>query len=85
MLGRRLVAQKKLLLQVKKKIKKYRRSIYSSKSIKRGEIFTTDNIKVIRPGNGLEPKYYDYIIGKKAKKKINLGQPINFQLINNSS
>ena len=67
MLGRRLVAQKKLLLQVKK-VKKYRRSIYSSKLIK-GEP-ATDNIKVIRPGNGLEPKYYDYIIGKRAKKKL---------------
>ncbi len=76
---------RKIITASEKKVKKYRRSIYSSKSIKRGEIFTTDNIKVIRPGNGLEPKYYDYIIGKKAKKKINLGQPINFQLINNSS
>ena len=60
---------KKIITASKKKVKKYRKYIYSSKLIKRGEIFTTDNIKVIRPGNGLEPKYYDYIIGKRAKKK----------------
>ena len=68
---------------MKKKLKNIE-DLFIPQNLLRGEIFTTDNIKVIRPGNGLEPKYYDYIIGKR-RKKINLGQPINFQLINNSS
>ena len=46
----------------------YRRSIYSIKDIKKNEMFTKENIKRIRPNNGLAPEKYDFIIGKKAKK-----------------
>jgi pseudaminic acid synthase len=74
--------------QLKKKIttgelfvKKYRRSIYASKSIKKGEIFTGDNLKVIRPGYGLEPSYYNKILGKKAKKNIKFGEPVKLKSI----
>ena len=70
---------------MKKKIKKYRRSIYSSKIIEKGEYFTKNNIKVIRPGYGLEPKYFYYLLGKKAKRKINFGQPISHNLVSSSS
>lgn len=76
---------KKIISSSEKNIKKYRRSIYSSKIIKKGEYFTKNNIKVIRPGYGLEPKYYYYLLGKKAKRKINFGQPISFSLVSSSS
>ena len=55
--------------------KKYRRSIYVSKNIKKGEIFSNNNIKVIRPSLGLHPKYFTDIIGKISKKNINKGEP----------
>ena len=55
--------------------KKYRRSIYVSKNIKKGEIFSNNNIKVIRPSLGLHPKYFTDIIGKISKKDINKGEP----------
>lgn len=57
----------------------FRRSIYASKDIKKGEKFTRENIKVIRPNLGLKPKYYNYIIGKKAKKDIKFAHPIKFK------
>jgi sialic acid synthase SpsE len=46
-------------------------------------MFTKDNIKRIRPYNGLSPERYDFVIGKKAKKKILSGHPIKISHIKN--
>tara|TARA_X000000950_G_C13911116_1_gene659002 strand:+ start:1711 stop:2751 length:1041 start_codon:yes stop_codon:yes gene_type:complete len=54
---------------------RYRRSIYTSKNIKKGEVFSKSNIKVIRPSLGLHPKYFVDILGKTSKKNINKGEP----------
>lgn len=56
-----------------KKYIKFRRSIYVTKNIKKNEIFTKKNIKVIRPGLGLHPKHYDFVLGKRAKKSLKRG------------
>ncbi|WP_332650945.1 pseudaminic acid synthase [Lysinibacillus sp. 54212] len=58
---------------------KFRRSIYVSKDIEAGEEFTKDNIKIVRPGYGLEPKYYENILGKVAGKSITKGTPLGSQ------
>lgn len=58
---------------------KFRRSIYVSQNIKAGEKFTKDNIKIVRPGYGLEPKYYENILGKVAKKSMIKGTPLSYQ------
>jgi pseudaminic acid synthase len=50
-----------------------RRSIYISKNIKKGEKINKNNIKVVRPSFGLEPKYYNYVLKKKAKKNLFFG------------
>lgn len=55
---------------------KFRRSIYVAEDIKEGELFTKENIKVIRPGYGLAPKYYERLIGNKAKREFKLGEPL---------
>jgi len=57
---------------------KFRRSIYVSKDIKKGEKFTPNNIKIVRPGYGLEPKYYETVLGKVASKNYMVGAPITF-------
>lgn len=57
---------------------KFRRSIYVVKDIKAGETLTKDNIKVIRPGYGLAPKYYENLIGKTAIKEMKIGHPFSF-------
>ena len=60
---------------------KYRRSLYCSKDIKKGSKISKNNIKSIRPGYGISPKYYDELLGKKVKKNIAKGTPLNWDLI----
>lgn len=55
----------------------FRRSIYISKDIKAGEVLTLENIKVIRPGFGLDPKYYDLLLGKQIKRDLKIGTPLS--------
>jgi pseudaminic acid synthase len=60
----------------------FSRSLFVVKDIKEGGKFTDDNVRSIRPGNGLHTKYYNDILGKKAAKDIVRGTPLNWQLIN---
>ena len=58
------------------KSKIFRRSIFAIKNIKKGEKFTKDNIRVIRPGYGLEPKYFNKILNKKSSTNIKKNEPL---------
>ncbi len=60
----------------------FRRSIFAVKDIKKGETFTEENIKVIRPGYGLPPKYYEGVLGKKAARDIERGTPLDWSMVN---
>lgn len=64
------------LSEAEKRAKNTRKSIFCVKDIKAGEKFTEENIRVIRPGYGLEPKYYEDILGKECKIDIKYGEPI---------
>ena len=59
-----------------KRYLKYRRSIYVCKKISKGEKFSRNNIKVIRPALGLHPKYFLSILGKKSKQNLKKGHPL---------
>lgn len=61
--------------------KVFRKSIFVIKDIFQGEILNEENIRIIRPGYGLEPKYYDEIVGKKAAKDMERGTPLKWDLI----
>jgi len=54
----------------------FRRSIYAAKDIEEGEELTTDNIKVIRPGDGAHPKHYTRLLGRKSPTQFKFGTPI---------
>ena len=54
----------------------FRRSIFASKDIKSGEKFSEENIRVIRPGYGISPKYYKSLIGQASKRDIKRGEPL---------
>ena len=64
-----------------KSSKNYRRSLFVVKDIKKGEKFTEDNIKSIRPSHGLHTKYYEDILGKLARSDIEFGTPLCWNLI----
>ena len=59
----------------------YRRSIYFVKDLKKGEIIKKDDIKRIRPGYGLKPKYFNSLIGKVVTKNVERGDPLKWDLI----
>jgi N-acetylneuraminate synthase len=54
-----------------------RRSLYASGDIKKGEMFTNDNIKSVRPGYGLHPRHLNSILSTTAQCDINFGEPLS--------
>jgi pseudaminic acid synthase len=60
---------------------KFRRSLYAIKDIKVGEVITSEHIKSIRPGFGLPPKYYNYVIGRTARIDIERGSPLDWSFL----
>ena len=74
----KIMGKKKFFRTVKEnKNKILRRSIFAALDIKKGEKFTHKNIRRVRPGHGVSPKYFDRIMNKKAPNKIYKGEPIN--------
>lgn len=58
----------------------FRRSLYAVRDIKAGEVITSENIRSIRPSNGLKPKYYQSLLGKKAVCDIPYGTALRMDL-----
>ena len=69
------------LTEKKRKSREFSRSLFVVKDIKKGENFTEDNIKSIRPGFGLHPRYFNNILGKKAKINIKKGTPLKIKFV----
>lgn len=59
----------------------YKRSIYVAEDMQAGDVFTTINLRRIRPANGLPPKYYDLLLGKKAVRPITKGTPLTWDMV----
>jgi len=54
-----------------------RRSLYASDDIRKGDVFSDKNIRSLRPGYGLHPRFYEIIMGKKSRRDIARGEPLN--------
>lgn len=67
--------------EIEEKSLRFKRSIYAVKDINKGDIFTKENTRVIRPGDGLEPQYYEIILGKKAKQDIKFATPLSWDIL----
>jgi len=64
-----------------KKAKEFSRSLFVVEDVRAGEVFTEENVRSIRPGYGLHPKFMNDVIGRKAKRDIKKGTPLSWSLI----
>lgn len=60
---------------------KNRRSLYVVAPVAKGEAFTPDNVRSIRPGRGLKPKHYEAVLGRRATRDIAYGEPLDASMI----
>lgn len=60
---------------------RFRRTLYIAKDVKAGETLSIENMRAIRPGLGLSPKYFDILLGKKVTKNLKKGTPVSWDLI----
>ncbi|WP_017658925.1 pseudaminic acid synthase [Baaleninema simplex] len=61
--------------------KVFRRSLYVVQDMKVGDVFTPENLRAIRPGYGLPPKYYDRLLGKFVNVNIKAGTPLTWEIL----
>ena len=59
-----------------------RRSLFFVKDVKKGSTITDSDIKSLRPGYGIQPRYYDEVIGKRIKKDVKKGDPLDSEFLN---
>ncbi len=64
-----------------KKSLKFRRSLYIVEDMKKGDVITEKNMRSIRPGLGLAPKYYDVVLGKKVNQDVKRGTSLTWDVI----
>lgn len=67
--------------EAEKKSRQFRRSLYVVRDMAAGERFTAQNLRAIRPGYGLPPKYYDILLGKRVRRDVKRGTPASWDLL----
>jgi N-acetylneuraminate synthase len=67
--------------EAEKKSLVFRRSLYVAQDMKAGDVFTPENLRAVRPGLGLPPKYYDIFLGQIIKQDVKKGTPVNWNLL----
>jgi N-acetylneuraminate synthase len=59
----------------------FRRSLYVAEDMQRGESFTRRSLRVVRPGKGLHPRFYDQFLGKPVTRDVLRGTPVDWTLL----
>ena len=59
----------------------FRRSIYIAKNVNKGDVLDKTNLRIIRPGFGIEPKFYEQLIGIRVNQDIKTGTPFNWKFV----
>lgn len=67
--------------QAEQKSLAYRRSVYIAEDMKAGDVFTAENLRVVRPGEGLHPRYYDQFLGRRINRDAKRGTPLSWDLL----
>jgi N-acetylneuraminate synthase len=61
--------------------KAFRQSLYVGRDMKKGDIFAKENLRIVRPGYGLPPKFYDEVIGRTVRQDVSKGTPLSWNLL----
>jgi pseudaminic acid synthase len=69
------------LTEKKEKSRRYMRSLFVTENVQTGEVFTEQNVRSVRPGHGLAPKFLKDVIGKHALRDIEKGTPVSWDLL----
>lgn len=69
------------LTQKQERSREEGRSLFITEDIKKGEVFTENNLRSIRPAFGMAPMYYEEILGKKARRDISRGTPMKWEFV----
>jgi pseudaminic acid synthase len=64
-----------------RKNREFARSLFIVKDMKKEDVFTEENLRSIRPGHGLPPKYYDTFLGRRVNRDVKKGTPLSWNLI----
>lgn len=67
--------------QLESKSKAFRRSLFVVRDVKAGDLLTSENVRSIRPGQGLPPKYLKDVLGRRATRDLERGTPLDWTLI----
>jgi len=67
--------------EAEKKSLVFRRSIYIAEDLKAGDVLTPKNLRCVRPGKGLSPKYYEMLLGRRVNQDVKKGTPMNWGLV----
>ena len=67
--------------EAEKKSLVYRRSLYITRDLKAGDVLTPDNLRIIRPGFGLPPKYYEVLLGKRVNRNLAMGTALQWDYL----
>jgi len=59
----------------------FRRSLYIAQDLNTGDLLTSEAMRIIRPGHGLPPKYYDLLLGKRVGRSVKKGTPLTWDLL----
>jgi len=59
----------------------FRRSLYIAEDMKNGDVLTEKNLRIVRPGMGLAPKYYDVLLGRKVNQDVKKGTAVKWSII----
>ena len=60
---------------------RFRRSLFVVEDVKQGDVFTKQNVRSIRPADGLHPRHLDEILGQRAASDIERGTPLSWNLV----
>lgn len=67
--------------KAEEKSRAFRRSLYIAKDLAPGDVLTPENLRIIRPGFGLPPKFYEQMLGKAVKREAPAGTPVSWDLV----